>query len=160
MLPNSEIIISDTSCLILLTKIDELSLLRQFGLPVFITSAINKEYGQKLPDWIEIKDPYNKQYQQILELDLDEGEASAIALALELSNTIIIIDDLKGRKVASDLKLRYSGTFGLILRAKQEGIIDNVKDILNKIRKTNFRFSENLFNTIISEAGENSNSDE
>ena len=113
-----------------------------------------------MPDWIEIKDPYNKQYQQILELDLDEGEASAIALALELSNTIIIIDDLKGRKVASDLKLRYSGTFGLILRAKQEGIIDNVKDILNKIRKTNFRFSENLFNTIISEAGENSNSDE
>lgn len=117
-------------------------------LPLF-----NKEYDQKLPDWIEIKDPYNKQYQQILELDLDEGEASAIALALELSNTIIIIDDLKRRKVAGDLKLRYSGTFGLILRAKQEGIIDNVKDLLNKIRKTNFRFSENLFNTIISEAG-------
>jgi len=64
-----------------------------------------------------------------------------------MSNAIIIIDDLKGRKITH--KLKYSGTFGLILRAKQEGIVNNVKDILNKIRKTDFRFSENLFTTII-----------
>jgi predicted nucleic acid-binding protein len=159
MLPNSELIISDTSCLILLNKIDELNLLKQFGLPVFITSTISKEFRNKLPEWIEIKDPNNKHYQKILELDIDKGEASAIALALEMSNSILIIDDLKGRKISDKLNLKYSGTFGLILRAKQEGIINNAKDVLNKIRKTNFRFSENLFKTIISEAGENSISD-
>ena len=42
MLPNSEFLISDTSCLILLNKIDELSLLKKFGLPVLITSELSK----------------------------------------------------------------------------------------------------------------------
>ncbi len=85
---------------------------------------------------------------------LDKGEASAIALSLEMDNSIVIIDDLKGRKVAERLNLRYSGTFGLILRAKQIGVIQSVKPILIKIKKTNFRFSEKLFKLILEQAGE------
>jgi predicted nucleic acid-binding protein len=87
-------------------------------------------------------------------MDLDKGEASAIALSLELDNSIVIIDDLKGRNVAERLNLRYSGTFGLILKAKQIGIIQSVKPILTKIRETNFRFSEKLFKVILEQAGE------
>ena len=87
-------------------------------------------------------------------MDLDKGEASAIALSLELDNSIMIIDDLKGRKIADKLNLKYSGTFGLILKAKQEGIILSVRPILDKIKKTNFRFSEKLFKTISEQAGE------
>ena len=60
-------------------------------------------------------------------MDLDLGEASAIAISLDLENSILILDDLKGRKIAERLNLRYSGTFGLILRAKQEGVIEKVK---------------------------------
>ena len=151
---NSEIIISDTSCLILLDKIEHLNLHKAFGKNVLITSTVKSEFGQKLPEWILLKDPSDTHYQKILELDLDEGEASSIALSLEIENSIIILDDLKGRKVAEKLNLKYSGTFGLILRAKQEGIINSVKPILDKIRKTNFRFSENLFKLFIKEAGE------
>lgn len=90
---------------------------------VFITTAINNEYGKDLPSWITIKEPQDNHYQRILEMYLDKGEASAIALSLEMDNSIVIIDDLKGRKVAERLNLRYSGTFGLILRAKQIGVI-------------------------------------
>jgi len=107
---NSDIIISDTSCLILLAKIGELNLLDKLGRKVLITPAIQKEFGNKLPSWIEIKEPKDNHYQQILEMDLDEGEASAIALSLETDNSIVIIDDLKGRKLAVKLNLRYSGT--------------------------------------------------
>jgi len=151
---NSEIIISDTSCLILLGKIDELNLLNKISDKVFITTAIKNEYGKDLPSWITIKEPHDNHYQRILEMDLDKGEASAIALSLEMDNSIVIIDDLKGRKVAERLNLRYSGTFGLILRAKQIGIIQSVKPILTKVRKTNFRFSQKLFKLIIEQAGE------
>lgn len=152
---NSEIIIiSDTSCLILLHKIDELELLDKLGKNVFITQIVKREFGQKLPDWIKIKDPYDKHYQKMLEMDLDEGEASAIALSFEIDNSILILDDLKGRKIADKLNLRYSGTFGLILRAKQVGIIESVKPILDKIRKTNFRFSEKIFDSILEQSGE------
>lgn len=155
MLLNSEIIIiSDTSCLILLHKIDELELLDKLGKNVFITQTIKREFGQKLPDWIKVKEPSDKHYQKMLEMDLDEGEASAIALSLEIDNSILILDDLKGRKIADRLNLRYSGTFGLILRAKQVGIFESVKPILDKIRKTNFRFSEKIFDSILEQSGE------
>lgn len=87
-------------------------------------------------------------------MDLDPGEASALALCLEIDNAILIIDDLKGRKVAERLKLKYSGTFGLILRAKQLGILKTIQPILDKIRATDFRFSEILFNNILDQAGE------
>lgn len=79
---NSEIIISDTSCLILLSKINEFDLLKAISDQVFITVTIRKEFGKALPDWIIIKSPSDKHYQEILEIELDPGEASAIALSL------------------------------------------------------------------------------
>ena len=154
-MPNSsEIIISDTSCLILLYKIDELGLLKALSEKVYITKIIEKEFGTSLPAWIKIKSPCDNHYQQILEMELDKGEASAIALSLEIDNAILIIDDYKGRRVAEKLSLKYSGTFGLILRSKQEGIVSSIRPILNKIAKTNFHFSDNLFETILKEADE------
>lgn len=90
----------------------------------------------------------------MLKMDLDGGEASAIALSLETEGSMLILDDLKGRKVADRLKLRYSGTLGLILRSKQDGIIKSVNPILNKIRSTNFRFSHELLETVRKQAGE------
>ena len=56
---SSEIIISDTSCLILLGKIDEIDLLHRLCEKVYITPTIKEEYGEDLPDWIEIKAPGN-----------------------------------------------------------------------------------------------------
>lgn len=75
-------------------------------------------------------------------------------MSFEIDNSILILDDLKGRKIADKLNLRYSGTFGLILRAKQVGIFESVKPILDKIRKNNFRFSEKIFDSILEQSGE------
>ncbi len=151
---SSEIIISDTSCLILLSKIDELGLLKSLGSEVYATPIIQNEFGNLLPDWVVIKSPTDLHYQKILEMDLDAGEASAIALALENKKSVLILDDLKGRKIADRLSLKYSGTFGLIVRAKQEGVIETVKPLLHKIRQTNFRFSEELFFATLAAANE------
>ena len=151
---DSELIISDTSCLILLSNIDELNLLRNFGKEVLITQEILQEFGKSLPDWIQIKEPIDRQFQKLLGREIDKGEASAIILALETPGSILIIDDLKGRRIADQMDIKYSGSFGLILRAKQEGIITSVRPIIEKIRKTNFRFSENLLLSILNQAGE------
>lgn len=154
MQPDSEIIISDTSCLILLSKIDRLDLLKQLSTKIYITPEIINEFGNNVPDWIQIKSPQNKHYQDILEMDLDVGESSAIALSLDLDNSVLIIDDLKGRIIAEKLNLKFSGTFGLLLKAKQLGFIDKVKPILDEIKQTNFRFSESLFQIVLKEANE------
>jgi predicted nucleic acid-binding protein len=154
MLHSSDIFIVDTSGLILLNKIDELELLNKLGKEIFITTTIRAEFGMSLPEWISTTDPGNKHYQNILKMELDEGEASAIALSLETANSILILDDLKGRKVADRLKLKYSGTLGLILGAKKVGILKSVKPVLDKIRSTDFRFSDELLETVRTEAGE------
>jgi predicted nucleic acid-binding protein len=151
---NSKIIVSDTSCLILLLKIDEIGILKEMSNRVFVTSVIKDELKQDLPNWIQVLDPKDKHYQSILEIDLDKGEASAIALMLELEDAILIIDDLKGRKLAEKLGFKFSGTLGLLLKAKQIGIIKSIKPVLDKIRLTNFRFSEKLFTDILNQAKE------
>jgi predicted nucleic acid-binding protein len=154
MQPMHSAVIADTSCFILLIKIDEIGLLRQIYNFVYTTPEVAKEFGHKLPDWIIIEAVKNLDKFHLLENELDKGEASAIALSYEIENVILILDDLAARKVALRLKVSFTGTFGIIAKAKQQGIIPSVKPILDKVRQTNFRFSEDIFIRTLNEAGE------
>lgn len=149
-----KVIISDTSCLIIFTKIGELDLLRQLYKTVTITQDILLEYGEHLPDWIEVQQAKDLYREQLLEMQIDKGEASAIALALETSEHIIILDDWKARKLAERLGLSVTGTLGVIIKAKNNGIIPSIKPYLDKIRETNFRISEELEQIALKEANE------
>ncbi len=147
-------IISDTSCLILLDTISELDLLHKlFGI-IIITPAIKAEFGQPLPEWFEIKEPLDKNYQSIIETSVDKGEASAIALAVEFDDCLLIIDDLKGRKFALQLGLHIIGTIGVIVDAKLSGIIPSIRPFIAKIKNTNFRISDTLEKLILERANE------
>ena len=147
-------IISDTSCLILLDKIGELNLLHKLFGTIITTSEVAFEFGLPLPDWFEIQQPKDKNYQTIIEASVDKGEASAIALAVELDDCLLIIDDLKGRKFAQQLGLTIIGTIGILVDAKLAGIIPSVKPLLTKIKTTNFRISDQLEMLILKKAGE------
>ncbi|AHM62816.1 hypothetical protein D770_22855 [Flammeovirgaceae bacterium 311] len=149
-----DVVIADTSCLILLYKIDELDLLCQLYGKVIITQDVANEFIHRVPDWIEISQDVDKQLQALLELELDKGEASSISLALKIRNATLILDDLKARKVADKLELIYTGTFGMIVKSKLAGIIESVKPIIVKIKGTNFRISEKIIEETLREAGE------
>ena len=149
-----KIIISDTSCLIILNKIGELDLLRQLYNTVTITHDILLEYGEQLPDWIEVQQAKDQYRQQLLEMQIDKGEASAIALALETADSTVILDDWKARKLAERLGLSVTGTLGVIIRAKNNGLIPSIKPYLEIIRETNFRISEELEQIALKEANE------
>lgn len=149
-----KLIIADTSCFIILSKIDELELLQNIYVQIVTTSDIAIEFGEVLPDWVIIKNVSNKNYQDILELQLDKGESSAIALAMEIENCTIILDDYKARKVAQKLNISITGTIGIIVKAKQLGIIKSVQPILEKIRNSNFRLSKELENQALSLSNE------
>jgi predicted nucleic acid-binding protein len=147
-------IISDTSCLILLDKIEQLDLLKKLFGAVVTTSTVAAEFGEVLPEWIHIQDPSDKRNQLILETSLDKGEASAIALAMEKADCLLIIDELKGRKLARQLGLNITGTLGLIAEAKIKGHITSIRPLLEKIKQTNFRLSESLENALLKLVGE------
>lgn len=147
-------IISDTSCLILLDNIDELHLLKDLYGEVSTTSEVATEFGNALPEWVIVRDPQDKTRQLILEASLDKGEASAIALALEQTDCLLIIDELKGRRLAKALGLHVTGSLGLIIEAKRSGLIMSVKPILRKIKQTNFRIDERLEQDVLQSVGE------
>lgn len=137
-------IIADTSCFIVLKNIGELDLLHKVYSQITTTTDIAAEYGEPLPEWVDIKNVTDKTKQQLLELQIDTGESSAIALALETPNSTIILDDVKARKLATQLGLVCTGTLGVIIKAKLQGIIPSIKPILFKIKQTNFRLSAEL----------------
>jgi predicted nucleic acid-binding protein len=105
------------------------------------TPDIATEYGDLLPEWIEIAPVKDKYKQRLLEMQIDKGESSAIALAIEIPNSTLILDDFKARKIAEQLGLSYTGTIGIIIKAKLQGIIQTIKPILSKIKQTDFRLS-------------------
>ena len=141
-MPNA--IISDTSCFIVLNKIEELDLLRQVYGQVITTAEIAEEYGEDLPDWVHIVTVADRKRQAILQVELDIGESSAIVLAMEIEDSTVILDDYKARKIASLLGIRFTGTIGVIIRAKLNGLIPSIKPILEKIKQTDFRLSESV----------------
>jgi predicted nucleic acid-binding protein len=150
----SKPIISDTSCFITLSNIRELDILRLLYGVITTTPDIAQEFGEPLPDWVKVVAVTDKTKQQLLEMQIGKGEASAIALALETENPLLILDDYKARKLAYNLKLNHTGTIGVILAAKNKGIISSIKPLLKKIKQTNFRISQELELQALLEANE------
>ncbi len=154
MLQMPKTIISDTSCFIILSNIGELNLLQKVYGQIITTVEIATEFGEQLPDWVSIHQVTDKFRQQLLEMQIDKGESSAIALALETPNCTIILDDYKARKIAEQLGLHFTGTIGVIVKAKLNGVIPSIKPLLSKIRSTDFRLSSELELLALKEAGE------
>lgn len=148
------VVIADTSCFILLDKINQLDLLQKVFGTVTTTSIIAEEFRKPLPEWVAIRSAANQRYSQLLEIEIDKGEASAISLAMEHENSLLILDDGKARKLALLLNLNYTGTLGILLKAKELGILPGIKPVLDQIQKTNFRFSEKVMIDILREANE------
>ncbi len=85
---------------------------------------------------------------------LNLGESSAVALAYEKENALLILDDLKGRKEAEKLGLSFTGTLGILYRAKKEGYIKMIKPYIDKLKTAEFRISKNIEEEILKLSGE------
>ena len=147
-------IIVDTSCLIILSKIKELHLLKLLYGEILITDTIAKEFDEPLPNWIIICPIKLNENVFLFEKRIDKGEASAIMLALEIPNSTIIIDDFKGRSLAKELGIKVTGTMGIIILAKNKKLIPSIKPMLEKIKETNFYISKELENEALGLAKE------
>jgi predicted nucleic acid-binding protein len=149
-----EIVISDTSCLILLTKINEIHLLHACYTRVAVTPEVAFEFGSDLPEWIEVRHVQDKSLQRSFSRLVDAGEASAFALAMETHDSLLIVDDRKARKVAKSLGLNVTGTLGFLVKAKEKVLISSIRPIIVKLAKTDFRISDKLIRKILDITGE------
>jgi predicted nucleic acid-binding protein len=147
------VIVSDTSCLILFYKIEELDLLKKLFGRLHITDTVFKEFNQPIPDWIEVVE-LKTDVHKGLSGYLDAGEATSIALASEYEDSLLIIDEIKGRKAAKEMGIPVTGSLGLLVAAKSKGHLKDVKPIIDKIQRTNFRISEELIESVLVKVNE------
>ena len=112
-------VIADTSVLIHFHNINRLEILRNIYQEITITPEISHEFGKPLPRWIKTIKVKDKKYQELINTQLDLGESSAIAFAIENEDPLLILDDLKARKLAKRIGLNFTGTLGVINKAKE-----------------------------------------
>ncbi|MEO3406165.1 DUF3368 domain-containing protein [Mucilaginibacter sp. CAU 1740] len=135
-------VITDASCFIILDKISALHILDNLFSKVITTPEIALEYGKKLPHWVSVQSVQNKDLQNQFENIVDEGEASAIALAAEVNCDYLLTDDRAARRLAEQKGIIVKGSAGVLLFAKQKGIISLLRPYLEQIQQTNFRISQ------------------
>ncbi len=142
-------IIADTSCLIVLEKINMLYLLKELYGTILVFEEVAGEYGDEVAEWIKTRQVQDAKALKVISAFVDLGEASSIALAMETENSTIIIDDLKGRKVAEKLGLRITGTIGVLLKAKESNLVDSLKSVTEQLKTSGFRISNELEQEIL-----------
>ena len=160
------IVVSNTSPIINLACIGQLDILRQLYGSIAIPESVYHEIAvtgsgaagsrevQTL-GWIETKKTTNRLQVAALLIELDKGEAEAIVLALELNAELLLLDERRGRTVASRLGLKSVGILSCLIEAKQMGLIPSIKPILdNLIVNAGFWVTENLYMRVLQTAGE------
>jgi len=156
-------IVSNTTPIISLLKLNRLELLQQLYKQIYIPSAVYKEietgkakgYYKDLTrvDWINIIETQDKQAVKYF-LDLDAGEAEAIVLATELKADLIILDEKLGRFHAKHADLKVTGTIGILIKAKSEGLLEKLKPLLDELTDKEVWISEKLKSEILKKVGE------
>src|SRR5258708_963821 len=143
-----QIVIADASCLITLDNINETNLLPKLYKQIYVTPEVADEVGESLPEWVNQRSSSNHSLIDQLSADLEIGEATSIALALELSDCILIIDEKKGRRIAKQLGIDITGTFGIVMKGIEAGLIHAPNTIVERLERTGFRISDTLKTTM------------
>ncbi len=153
-------IVSNSSPLIVFSKINRLSLLENLFGEVCIPRAVYEEItrGGKGAEivgnkWIKTKDIKDKDFAEYLSKMIGRGEAEAIILAKEQKSKLLI-DDAQGRKHAELLNLQFIGCLGLLKLAKNRGLISSVKELIYELQKKSFYIDEELITAVLESVGE------
>lgn len=146
-----KIVIADASCLITLENINEIDLLRQLYEQVVVTPEVAAEVGASLPEWVDQISSSNSALVDQLTSTLEIGEATSIALALELRDCLLIIDEKKGRRTARELGIEITGTFGIVMKGIEGGLIGAPDTIVERLEEAGFRISDALRAKMLSE---------
>jgi predicted nucleic acid-binding protein len=149
----SEVAVTNSTCLIGLERIGRLEILPQVFSSIFIPLAVQQEVGINA-DWPIVQSVANLALIAALKTQLDPGEAEAIALAIELGDVFLIIDERNARRIAQQMGLKVIGTLGMLLRAKEKGVISEVKPVIMSLESVNFRIAPALIQKALILAGE------
>lgn len=141
------IVVADTSQSTILILIEEIDILRTMYGKVVVPRAVHEEllrpsapevvrnWIDRLPAWLEIRNPVNAP--DILLSSLDPGERDAIMLAAELRADRLLVDDRQGRHEAEKRGIPVMGTLGVLREAATLGLLD-LRATVKRLETTSF----------------------
>ena len=150
-------IVSNSSPLIALARIQRLDLVPAVLQSVLIPPAVAREIEPSipaLPAWVSVRVPSSRRPPLSSRGRLGDGEREAIALAIEIGADAVLMDERAGRRVAEEGGLKVIGTLGLLLEAKRAGHIETIRAELDKLLETSFFLSPQLYDQLLRMAGE------
>jgi hypothetical protein len=164
-----DLVVSDSSALIHLAAIDRLDLLQALFQRVTVPPAVWREVVEEGGDragalevararqagWMRVAQPTDAVLLRLLKRDLDDGEAEAIALSLEQDAKLLLVDETDAREIADLYDLPKTGTIGVLIRAKQVGLVQLLRPELdNLLHQGGFWIAEPLYRRILEAVGE------
>jgi uncharacterized protein len=162
------LVVSDTSPVSALVVMGWLDWLRRRWQVVHVPEMVWQELRRRSSpaDWETLEDARCKGWLQVVTVadfpplppqaaDLHAGECEALALAMELQAEWLLMDEREGRLVAQSMGIKVTGTVGIVLWAKTEGLIPSVREALKELRRqAGFFLKDELIEAAAREAGE------
>ena len=150
----SQVVVADAGPLIALARTGHLPLLPRLFERVLIPEAVRDELelSSNRPGaralstalarkrWLVVR---KVRADDSLRAALGPGECEAIALASR-ERALLLIDDRKGRRAARAAGVQVIGTAGMLLAAKQKGLLTRVSPVLDQLADAGYRLSDAL----------------
>jgi predicted nucleic acid-binding protein len=157
-------LICDTSALIALHQVGLLHILPGLSPTIIVPAAVAQELatglseGHDAPDvaglkWLSIRTPAARPALPDANL-LGVGESDVISVAIETPGTVAVPDEITARRVASQFGIAFTGTLGLLVDAKNRGMIQAVAPVLLELDRHDFHMSPRIRETVLKAAGE------
>ena len=158
------IVISDTTPIISLLKINHLDLLEKLFGEVLIPKGVFAELTEnsrfqeeskivKACGFIKVVEEIDEGYVTLLRRStgLDLGESEAIYLSDNGKADLLLMDEVRGREVATRMGIKIMGTIGILGIAYQDSLIskDEIKEAVETFRDAGRHISERLYEQLM-----------
>lgn len=154
-------VVANTTPIIALADIGQLDLLRQLYGEIIIPTAVLDEIisepaRSKVGEsgWIIVESVSNAEQKRLFKSRLHEGEVEVMLLAQEQHADLVIIDDNAAKKTAKFLGINVTGTMGILIRAKQNGLIDEVKPLIEELLDKGLYIGQEVVDMVLEAADE------
>lgn len=157
-------VVVNSTPLIVLCGIGKLELLRELYRELLIPVAVYQEVTavrdsacmqiMAQRNWIHVEKIQNETEKKMYRAKLHAGEVEVMILAQEQKADLVIIDDNAAKKTAKYLGLTVTGSLGVLLKAKQAGLIERVRPLLSEMKKNGFYIDSKLEEMVLRYAGE------
>jgi len=155
------LVVADSTPLVYLSRVGILHVLAALFGDVIVPRTVWNEAVERRPSargidalrlasWLRVVDDPSPE----VDLGLDPGETAAILVAETIQADLLLIDERAGRKVAHERGLAVRGTLGVLVHARQSGVLPALRPVFDALVAEGFRIAPALIREALTHVGE------